>query len=39
MECLKSSPYALDSFKRDPIHANDRGKQILGRLMEKFLGP
>jgi hypothetical protein len=39
MEYLKSSPYALDSFKRDPIHANDRGKQILGRLMEKFLGP
>ena len=39
MEYLKSSPYALDSFKGDPIHANDRGKQILGRLMEKFLGP
>lgn len=39
MEYIRASSYALDSFKRDPIHANDRGKQILGRLMEKFLGP
>jgi len=39
MEYIKASGYALDSFKRDPIHANDRGKQILGRLMERFLGP
>ena len=34
---IKNSGYALDSFKRDPVHANDRGKQILGRMMEKFL--
>ncbi len=38
-EYIQTSGYALNSFKRDPIHANDRGKQILGRLMEKFLAP
>ncbi|TLD72208.1 SGNH/GDSL hydrolase family protein [Phragmitibacter flavus] len=38
-EYVKTSGYALDSFKRDPIHANDRGKQILGRLMQRFLAP
>ena len=38
-EYIQSSTYALDSFKRDVVHANDRGKQILGRLMEKFLAP
>jgi len=36
---LKDSGYALGSFKRDPVHANDRGKQILGHLVENFLGP
>ncbi len=36
---VRSSGYALDSFKRDVVHANDRGKQILGRLMEGFLAP
>lgn len=38
-EYLKASDYALDSFKRDPVHANDRGKQILGRLMQRFFMP
>ncbi len=38
-EYLKASDYALDSFKRDPIHANDRGRQILGRLMRQFFMP
>jgi len=38
-EYIQSSGYALDSFKRDVVHANDRGRQILGRLLEKFLGP
>lgn len=38
-EYIQTSTYALDSFKRDVVHANDRGKQILGRLMEKFLAP
>jgi lysophospholipase L1-like esterase len=36
---MKNSGYAQDSFKRDPIHANERGKQILGRLMREFLKP
>lgn len=36
---IDNSGYALDSFKRDVVHANDRGKQILGRLMQAFLAP
>lgn len=36
---IDGSGYALDSFKRDVVHANDRGKQILGRLMQRFLAP
>ncbi|MBX3741411.1 MAG: hypothetical protein KF712_10500 [Akkermansiaceae bacterium] len=36
---IDSSGYALDSFKRDVVHANDRGKQVLGRLMQRFLAP
>lgn len=36
---IASSSYALDSFKRDVVHANDRGKQILGRLMQRFFAP
>jgi hypothetical protein len=36
---IASSGYALDSFKRDVVHANDRGKQILGRLLQKFFAP
>ncbi|RYD34134.1 MAG: SGNH/GDSL hydrolase family protein [Verrucomicrobiaceae bacterium] len=38
-EYIDSSGYALDSFKRDVVHANDRGKQILGRLMQAFFAP
>jgi lysophospholipase L1-like esterase len=38
-EYIKTSGYAVDSFKRDVVHANDRGKQILGRLMQRFLAP
>lgn len=38
-EYIKASPYAVDSFKRDVVHANDRGKQILGRLMREFFKP
>ncbi len=38
-EYIDSTGYALDSFKRDVVHANDRGKQILGRLMQRFLAP
>jgi hypothetical protein len=36
---IANSGYALDSFKRDVVHANDRGKQILGRLMQRFFAP
>ncbi len=39
LEYIKASPYAVDSFKRDPIHANQRGMQILGRLMREFFKP
>ncbi len=38
-EYMKASPYAADSFKRDPVHANQRGMQILGRLMREFFKP
>lgn len=30
---------ALGSFKRDRVHANDRGKQILGRILEAYFAP
>jgi hypothetical protein len=26
-------------FRRDNVHANDRGFQILGRILEKFFAP
>jgi hypothetical protein len=26
-------------FHRDRVHANDRGKQILGRLLERYFSP
>ena len=29
----------LDWFKRDPIHANSRGEQILGRILETYFAP
>lgn len=38
-EYIRDSGYALDSFKRDVVHANSRGQQLLGRLLAKFLGP
>ncbi|MEK6796890.1 MAG: LamG-like jellyroll fold domain-containing protein [Spirochaetota bacterium] len=30
---------ALGAFKRDRVHANDRGKQILGRILERYFSP
>lgn len=27
----------VNTFKRDVVHANDQGKQILGRILEQFL--
>ena len=36
---IHDSEHALGSFKRDRVHANDRGKQILGRILERFFAP
>lgn len=33
---LKSSSKSQDWFFRDPVHANDRGKQILARILERW---
>ena len=34
---VRESGKDLDWFKRDPIHANERGEQILGRILERYL--
>ena len=36
---IRDSKYAMGAFKRDPIHANQRGKQILGRILEAYFAP
>jgi lysophospholipase L1-like esterase len=33
------SKWTCGSFMRDGIHANDRGKQILGRILEAYFAP
>jgi len=33
---VRESGKDLDWFKRDPIHANERGEQILGRVLESY---
>jgi hypothetical protein len=33
---IRSSGQDLDWFKRDPIHANERGEQILGHILESY---
>jgi len=33
---IRESVKDLDSFKRDPIHANERGEQILGHILESY---
>jgi lysophospholipase L1-like esterase len=35
---IRESQYGMGWFKRDPIHANERGFQILGRILTAFLG-
>jgi lysophospholipase L1-like esterase len=35
---IRESQYGMGWFKRDPIHANERGFQILGRILAAFLG-
>jgi len=34
---IRGSQEDLDGFKRDPIHANARGEQILGRILANYL--
>jgi hypothetical protein len=34
---VRESGKELDFFKRDPVHANARGEQILGRVLVRFL--
>ncbi|MEJ2702643.1 MAG: SGNH/GDSL hydrolase family protein, partial [Sedimentisphaerales bacterium] len=34
---VRQSGKDLDWFKRDPIHANERGEQILGHILAKYL--
>jgi len=36
---IRASGKPLDWFKRDPVHANDRGFQVLGRILERYLAP
>lgn len=36
---IRGAGKELDSFKRDPIHANERGEQILGRILAAHLSP
>ena len=36
---IRDSRWAMGAFKRDRVHANDRGKQILGRLLEAYFSP
>lgn len=36
---IRDSKRAQGSFMRDPVHANDRGKQILGRILERYFAP
>ncbi|MDX9980239.1 MAG: SGNH/GDSL hydrolase family protein [Lentisphaeria bacterium] len=33
---IRDSRHALGSFKRDVVHANDRGKQVLGRILDAY---
>jgi len=36
---IRGAKHALGSFKRDPVHANDRGKQVLGRILDAYFAP
>ena len=36
---IAASPGPLEWFMRDPIHANRRGKQVLGRIIERYFLP
>ena len=36
---VRRSGKDMDWFKRDPIHANERGEQILGHILANYLSP
>lgn len=36
---IRSAGKELDWFKRDPVHANERGEQILGRILYRHFAP
>jgi hypothetical protein len=36
---IRDSGKDLGWFKRDPVHANERGEQILGRVLDRYLAP
>ena len=36
---IRESEHATGPFKRDRIHANDRGKQVPGRILEAYFAP
>jgi hypothetical protein len=36
---IRQAKHALGSFKRDAVHANDRGKQVLGRILDAYFAP
>lgn len=36
---VRESGRKLDWFKRDAVHANERGDQILGRILDRYLSP
>jgi len=38
-EYIKASGKELDWFKRDVVHANERGFQVLGRILERYFAP
>ena len=36
---VRQSPPPLAWYMRDAIHANSRGKQVLGEILRRYLGP
>jgi len=36
---VRESGKDLESFKRDAVHANERGEQILGRILDRHFAP
>ena len=36
---MRASGETVDWYKRDPVHANDKGKQVIGRILYRYLKP